>query len=91
MIAIKGNTFKVKLGDKRLEVPATHWVAVSGFDDARKIIYYYDPLKEGEQQESYDKFLEVWDTQAEDYVGKNYDPLLHTYGFIASRTIGFCN
>jgi uncharacterized protein YvpB len=91
LIAMKGNTFKVKLGDKRLEVPATHWVAVSGFDDARKIIYYYDPLKEGEQQESYDKFLEVWDTQAEDYVGKNYDPLLLTYGFIASRTIGFCN
>jgi hypothetical protein len=91
LIAIPGSYFKIKLGQQTIKAPASHWVVVSGFNDIKKTIYYYDPLKEGEQQKRYDDFLKVWATKPEDYMEEKFDPLLLTYGFIATRTIAFCN
>ena len=90
LIAVKGQTAKVNMGSIKLEAPLTHWVVVSGFNDLKKIVYYYDPLKEGEQQTGYEEFLDVWATKPEDSMGDSGDPLLLVYGLLTSRTIGFC-
>jgi hypothetical protein len=48
LIALPGS-YTVKLAGMNLKAQATHWIVVSGFDDATQTIYYHDPLKEGEQ------------------------------------------
>ncbi len=91
LILIKGSTFKVDIGPRKVKVPATHWVTVSGFNDKKKTVYYYDPYEEKEQQMGYDKFLELWAFDPKEFAQDGLDPIVLAYGFLASRTIGFCN
>lgn len=90
LVAIPGSRFSVEIAGRTIHAPATHWVTVSGFDDRTRTRSYYDPLKEGIQKTTYDEFNKVWNTQAEDFMGGKFDPLLLTYAMIASRTIAFC-
>lgn len=90
LVAIPGSSFAVRIGERTIKAPATHWVTVSGFDDPTQTISYYDPLKEGVQKAPYEEFNKVWNTRPEDFAGGKFDPLLLAYGMIASRTIAFC-
>ena len=91
LIDIPGKHFSVTVGGIKLKAPATHWVVISGFDDRKKTVYYYDPLKEGEQQDTYNSFMQVWSEKKTAQGGRKIDPLLMTYGFVTMRTIAFCN
>ncbi len=91
LVMLPGKSLRVNVAGHKIKAPATHWVTVSGFDDRLKKIYYYDPMKTGVQQSSYDDFLEVWAARPGQFQGKGFNPLLLSYGFIASRTIAFCN
>lgn len=91
LIALPGSKYSVNIAGIKIKAPATHWVVISGFDDDTRTLYYYDPLKEGEQQGGYDDFLKVWATELTDFTGGEFNPLLIAYGFVAAQTIAFCN
>ncbi len=91
LVAIPDSTYTIKIADQKIKAPATHWVVISGFNDATKSLQYYDPLKKGVQRVSYDDFMKVWATSPEEFAGGALNPLLLTYGFMATRTVAFCN
>jgi len=91
LILIPGENFDIKIGEQTIKAPASHWVVAAGFDDRTQTLYYYDPYEKGEQEMSYDDFLKVWSTEPRDYMEKDFNLLMLTYGFIATKTIAFCN